>query len=700
MAPRTGFEPVTYRLTAGCSTAELSGNRYRWLPEVDSNQRDEEHIMKLGAKVKKIFHFFLILSMIEIVVRKARIAGLECKYIPIPQTSPIFLISPTLNHLNINIQNFERNGESIISNISLIINADERIALVGPNGVGKSTFMKILSGQIQDYVGSIENIGNITLWYLEQIHFMDDSKSIRDELRDAFVQIRELEKQIKIEERKMTETWEYDAYTELIEQFKLIGWYTYENEIERVSRGIGIFHLLEKSLHDVSGWERTKVALAKILLSKPEFLLLDEPTNFIDLTSVEWLEKYLQDTWKWWYIIVSHDREFLDQTCTKVIEILWTKWVAVYYGDYSFSVSEKEKNQRKWLKEYEEQQTMLESEKMLINRFRAWSRAGFAKSREKQLEKIEIIEKPEIRIGVQFLFPYEKTCPETLIKIEDAFIGRKEPLFYIREAILTKWERVWIVWENWVGKSTFLKTILWQIQKLEWILQVHQNSRILYFSQLHETLVLEKSIYDNFTLHGLSYSREKVGSIIGNYGFSYHDTEKKISSLSGGERSRLLFAILGQNAGAWKMQSNRDEAIQKENNDSTSWLDRHTSLAITGASETSNLLILDEPTNHLDYDTRESLEKAIKNYEGSILFISHDRYFTNKLAGKLWIIENGELIISYGNYEDYRYKRERGIDLDMSLFDADGELSLVLEEKLGRDEAKRIKEKFSRKKRR
>lgn len=202
-----------------------------------------------------------------------------------------------------------------------------------------------------------------------------------------------------------------------------------------------------------------------------------------------------------------------------------------------------------------------------------------------------------------------------------------------------------------------------QIQKLEGILQVHQNARILYFSQLHESLVPEKDIFENFELHGLSYSRERIGSIIGNYGFSFHDTEKKVSSLSGGERSRLLFAILGQ-------------------------------------SSPSNLLILDEPTNHLDYETRESLERALKTYEGSILFISHDRYFVNKLANKLWIIEDGELIVSYGNYEDYRYKRERGIDLDMSLFDAEGELDLVLEEKLGREEARRIKEKFARRKKR
>ncbi len=222
------------------------------------------------------------------------------------------------------------------------------------------------------------------------------------------------------------------------------------------------------------------------------------------------------------------------------------------------------------------------------------------------------------------------------------------------------------------------------MKPLEGYVSVHENAKILYFSQLHETLDTSASIYDNFVFHGLPYSRERVGSIISTYGFEFADYTKIVGNLSGGERSRLLFAILSQNTLAWQ-HTNKIDTPENEN-------------IIPESSSISNLLVFDEPTNHLDADTRESLERAIREYPGTVLFISHDRYFVNKLAERLWIIEDGELIISYGNYEDYRYKRERGIDLDMSLFNVDGEMDLVLEEKLGVVEARRIKEKFARRK--
>ncbi len=260
-----------------------------------------------------------------------------------------------MNHLNIDIQSYEIHGETILGKIQMIVNTNERIALVGGNGAGKTTFLKIVSGEIAEYTGSIENVGGISLGYLEQIHFMDETKTVREDLRDAFIEIRTTEKIIEQEELRMSETGEFEAYTEALERFKLLGGYTYENEIERVARGIGIFPLLEKRLSEVSGGERTKIALARILLSRPDFLLLDEPTNFIDLASVEWLEKYLMTTWKGGYIIISHDRAFLDETCTTTIEMLGPSGITTYHGNYSESVEEKKKIYEISLKKYEAQ---------------------------------------------------------------------------------------------------------------------------------------------------------------------------------------------------------------------------------------------------------------------------------------------------------------------------------------------------------
>lgn len=593
-----------------------------------------------------------------------------------------------MKHLNIHIQKYEKNGEILLGTIHKIINETARIALIGPNGAGKTTFMKILSQEITDYEWGIENIGNMSLGYLEQIHFSDTTKTVRSELRDAFEDIRTTEKSLKIQEEymeTMDERFDYEIYTNLLETYNLLGGYTYDNDIERVSRGLGIFGLLEKSLSDVSGGERTKIALAKILLSKPNFLLLDEPTNFIDLPSVEWLEKYLIETWKWWYLIVSHDREFLDETCDETIEMLGIDWIREYAGSYSASISEKQKQESLQEKYYEEQQSFIEWEKKLINRFRAGSRAWWAKSRERALEKVDLLSKPKTRKIIKFLFPYDKHGPENPLKIEDAFIGRKEPLFFIRHADMSKGERIGIVWENGVGKSTLLKTILKQIRPLEWLVQLHENTKILYFSQMHETLRGEKTILENFSEHWLPYTAERVGGILESYWFEYMDYSKKVNTLSGWERSRLLFAILSENAGWWKNSFKN----QEENPLSERVYEKY---------ENSNLLILDEPTNHLDADTREALEKALTNYPGAVLFISHDRYFVNKLAQKIWIIEGGELSISYGNYEDYQFKKERWLNFDMSLFDLDGEMDLVLEEKLWASEARRIKEKFARKK--
>lgn len=570
-----------------------------------------------------------------------------------------------MNHLKIKIESLEFAGEPILRDISLTINQGDALSIVWPNGSGKTTFMKILTGEITGYEGFIENIWNMKLGYLHQIYSDNEEKLVSQELAQAFWQIQEMDTQLKALEEEMSHNPDViEQYSSLLEQFWNIWGYDFENKIHWVANGMWILDLLDKKLTEISGWQRTKVALAKVLLESPDILFLDEPTNFIDMASVEWLESYLQNKWTWGYVIISHDREFLDKTCDKTLEIQPQLPATLYHCSYSDYVIEREKTEKIRTDDWGRQQEYIGKQEQLINRFRAGSRAGWAKSREKMIDKMDKYEKPYIPQKPKFFFEYSGESPEKLINYKEAFIGRdkKNPLFFIQEVILHKWMRVGVVWENGSWKSTFIKTILGQIPLLDWYESIGKASNILYYSQMHEELFKNLSVRDNFVKHGINYPDEHLIGLIKHYLFEREDLDKKVSQLSGWQTSKLLFCILWQ--------------------------------------KSSNLLILDEPTNHLDYDTRESLEFALKQYQWSILFISHDRYFVNKLATHVWFIAENELSISYGNYEDYRFKIEHKLDMHMHLFDEESQLNLVLEDKLWEKEFKRLKNKFSKDKKR
>jgi len=568
-----------------------------------------------------------------------------------------------MDHLKVKIQKLEFNSETVLRDISLTINQNDKISIVWPNGSWKTTLMKVLVWEIQWYDGFIENVWNMSLGYLHQVYSDDENKTVHQELKDAFSQIGSMEKEISHLEETMWENHDLiERYTSLLEQFNNIWWYDYENKIHQVAQWIWVLDLLNQKLSEVSWWQRTKIALAKVLLQAPDILFLDEPTNFIDMGSVEWLESYLQNKWKGWYVIISHDREFLNKTCDKTLEIQPARPATMYHCNYSDYVIEREKMEKIRTNDWERQQDYINKQEQLINRFRAWSRAWWAKSREKMIEKMDKLEKPFIPKKPKFFFEYLWESPEKLFTYKEAFIGRTDSLFFINEIILHKWMRVAIVWENWVWKSTFIKTILWEIPLLEWYQSLWKATVPLYYSQMHEELYRDLTMRENFHKHGINYPDEHLIWLIKHYLFEKTDLDKKVSELSGWQTSKLLFAILGQ--------------------------------------KTSNLLIFDEPTNHLDYDTRESLEYSLKNYAGTILFISHDRYFVNKLSTHVWFINDSELSVSYGNYEDYRFKIENKIDMDMHLYDEEAQLNLVLEEKLWEKEFKRLKDKFWKNKKR
>lgn len=569
-----------------------------------------------------------------------------------------------MKHLRIKVDKYEVDWNIILRDIDFILNENDSVALVWGNWVWKTTLMKIITWEITDFDWQIENVWNMSLWYLSQIYTDDENKTVRQEIKEWFKDIVKMEKILDEVEKEMSlnpENMEIiEKYTSTLEQFNNIWWYNYNNQIHNVANGMWILHLLEKKLTEISGWERTKVALCKILVESPDILCLDEPTNFIDMKSVEWLESYLQNKWWSWYLIISHDREFLDKTCKKTYEMQPARAINFYFTNYSWYVIQREKIEEKKMAEWERQQDFIKKEENLINRFRAWSRAGFAQSREKALDRLEKLDKPYIPAVPKFFFDYVWDENQRILYFKEVFIGRKEPLFYINELYLNKWQRIWIVWENWVWKSTFLKTIMWEIEPLDGIFTRWKWVKIVYYSQLHEELDKNLSIRDNFLKHWLHFETEQLIWYLKYYLIEKEAIDKPVKFLSWWQISKVLFAIL------W----------QKE----------------------ANFLIFDEPTNHLDYDTKESLEKTISKYPWTILFISHDRYFVNKVAQMMWIVKNQELVVSYWNYEDYKYKLENWLDINMNLFDESAEMDLVLTEKLWEKEAKRLKNKFTRRK--
>lgn len=563
-----------------------------------------------------------------------------------------------MKHLKIKIDKYEVDSTIILKDIDFTLNEDDRIAIVWWNWAWKTTLLKIITKEIKEFDWNIENIWWISIWYLAQIYNDNENKTVYEELKDAFIDINKMEIDLKrLEDLLHDASHEImEEYSTKLEQFNNIGWYNYNSIINLVASGLGITNLLKSKLCEISWWQRTKVALAKVLMLMPDMIFLDEPTNFIDMKSLEWLENYLQNKWKWGYLIISHDREFLDKTCNKTFELQGARAINFYHSNYSDYIIERDKREKKLQEDFERQDEYIKEQTWLVNRFRAWSRAGWAKSREKMIDKIERIEPPYIPSKAKFLFQDSEEVWDKILTFKQVFIGRKEPLFYINDLILYKWQKIWIVWENWVWKSTFIKSILWHINFLDWYFAKAKWLKIGYYSQMHEEIDKNKTVRENFIAHWMTYNDQQLIWILRHYLFEYKDIDKKAWNLSGWQLSKLNFAILGQ----------------KE----------------------YDLLILDEPTNHLDYDTREALEDALKKYNWTILFISHDRYFVNKLATNIWIIKNEELIVSYWNYEDYKYKEEHGINMDMSLFDEEWQLNLVLEEKLGEKEVKRLKNKF------
>ena len=518
-------------------------------------------------------------------------------------------------------------GEVLFDNINLQVDERDRIALVGKNGAGKSTLLKILVGEEEPTSGEINKKKDISLSYLAQDSRFESENTIYDEMLHVFDDLRRTEKQLRQMELEMGEKSGEDLdklmsdYDRLSENFRQAGGFTYEADIRAILNGFKFDESMwQMKIAELSGGQNTRLALAKMLLEKPNLLVLDEPTNHLDIETIAWLENYLVN-YSGALIIVSHDRYFLDKVATITLDL--TKHsLDRYVGNYSRFVELKEQKLATEAKNYEKQQKEIAALEDFVNRnlVRA-STTKRAQSRRKQLEKMDRLDKPESgKKAANMTFQSEKTSGNVVLTVENASIGYDgEVLSQPINLDLRKMNAVAIVGPNGIGKSTFIKSIVDQIPFIKGEKRFGANVEVGYYDQTQSKLTPSNTVLDelwnNFKLTPEVEIRNRLGAFL----FSGDDVKKSVGMLSGGEKARLLLAKLSM--------------------------------------ENNNFLILDEPTNHLDIDSKEVLENALIDFDGTLLFVSHDRYFINRVATHvLELSENGS-ILYLGDYDYYVEKK-------------------------------------------
>ena len=518
-------------------------------------------------------------------------------------------------------------GDVLFENINLQVDERDRIALVGRNGAGKSTLLKILVGEEEPTSGEINKKKDISLSYLAQDSRFESENTIYDEMLHVFDDLRSTEKQLRKMELEMGEKTgaELDKlmsdYDRLSEEFRQAGGFTFEADIRAILNGFKFDESMwQMKIAELSGGQNTRLALAKMLLEKPNLLILDEPTNHLDIETIAWLENYLVN-YSGALIIVSHDRYFLDKVATITLDL--TKHsLDRYVGNYSSFVEQKEQKLVTEAKNYEKQQKEIAALEDFVNRnlVRA-STTKRAQSRRKQLEKMERLDKPEAGSkSANMTFHSDKTSGNIVLTVENAAIGYDGEI--LSEPInldLRKMNAVAIVGPNGIGKTTFIKSIVDQIPFIKGEKRFGANVEVGYYDQTQSKLTPSNTVLDelwnDFRLTPEVEIRNRLGAFL----FSGDDVKKSVGMLSGGEKARLLLAKLSM--------------------------------------ENNNFLILDEPTNHLDIDSKEVLENALIDFDGTLLFVSHDRYFINRVATHiLELSENGSTLY-LGDYDYYVDKK-------------------------------------------
>ena len=525
--------------------------------------------------------------------------------------------------------------DSILENVNFTVNEYDKIGIIGVNGTGKTTLFKIISGIYGYDSGDIYTSKDCEIGYLEQNTNFHSENTILEEVLEVFKDVIEMEKYLRDLEHKISEessntnstTLEklMNEFSNKLEAFSDMNGYGYKSEAKGVLKGLGFSDEdMDKPISILSGGEKTRVLLGKLLLKKPTLLLLDEPTNHLDSEAIEWLEVFLKQ-YKGTVILISHDRYFLDQVVNRIFEI-HNKKLKTYNGNYSDFIKASAIEKELELKKFEDQQKDIKKQEKSIERLKAFGREKHlkrARSKEKALAKVDVLDKPEAyRKKAKIEFNPSVTSGNDVLQLRDISMGYGERiLFKDLNLDIYRGEKVALIGANGIGKSTLFKIIMNEITPLSGDIKFGTNVNVSYFHQEQKTLNLDNTIIDEIWEDNKQLTQTSLRTMLGAFLFEGEEVFKKISTLSGGERARV--------------------AILK--------------LILSNA----NLLLLDEPTNHLDIDSKEVLEEALSSYTGTIFTISHDRYFLNTVVDKVLVLDENGITEYLGNYDYYIEKKKQ-----------------------------------------
>ncbi|MCT2878287.1 ribosomal protection-like ABC-F family protein [Lactobacillus delbrueckii] len=508
----------------------------------------------------------------------------------------------------------------IFSKVNFSIENNARIGLVGPNGAGKTTLLKIMTGRQEASQGEFTVNKGIELGYIAQEHDFDEEKSIWEEMLTVFQPLIDQGQQLEKLQYAIADHPEDEDLLRRLDQaqynFEQAGGYTYQAEIKSMLNGFNFPEATwSKQIASLSGGEKTRLSFVKLLLKKPPLLLLDEPTNYLDLDTLDWLEAFLKN-YPGAILTVSHDQYFLDHLATQIFELQHGE-LTVFKGNYSQYLAQRELRDQQQEAAYEKQQEGIKREEEFIqkNIVRA-STTKQAQSRRKALEKMELVDPPKHKSKVRIKFDSARPSGKEVLILKDLAVGYPDKTMLKDISFqINKGDRVAIIGQNGIGKSTLLKTVMKQLPVKSGAIKYGASLDIGYYDQELQGIDYSKTVIDTIWDRHKDMNEKDIRSILASFLFTAKDIDKQVSQLSGGQRARLTLTVLSM--------------------------------------EHNNFLLMDEPTNHLDLDAKEVLEKALSDYDGTLLFVSHDRYFINELANKIVVAKDGQAKIYEGNYTYY-----------------------------------------------